>query len=436
MFQRLSNLPCLRVILLVAFALRMVAAVVVQKRVDQSGSLCLIAGDAEGYWMLARQIARGEEFAIYDPPRYVERMPGFPILLAAGIKVFEANVLALRFLLAAVGTLACGLVYWLGRELVDRTTGLIACSLAAVSPTFVVFSVLLLSETLFAATLLASLVALAALVRPGQVVGWAVPTKSTGGHSPPYRFWTRPNHAALAIVAGLLCGIATLVRPTWILVGPAFAAIYILQSRVAARRLVNAGLLLAGLAVVLAPWAIRNYHVTGHFVVTTLWLGPSLYDGLSPQATGDSNMEFVEKDGRYARIDVPDFEFQANAHYRRAALDFARHNPGRAIGLGFHKLWRFANPFPNAGQFSHWAVWWGVGLFETPVLLLAAVGAWRLRGARWPLLLAAGPVAYFALVHTVFIGSVRYRLPAEYALVVLTAVGLSWIAERQAPAAP
>ncbi len=438
MFQRFSRLPWLPVILVAALAVRMGAAIVVQKRVDRSGSLCLIAGDAEGYWMLARHIAHGEDFAIYDPPRYVERMPGFPLLLAAGMKLLGENALALRLLLAAVGTLACGLVFCLGRELVDRTTGLIACLLAAISPTFIVFSVLLLSETLFATMLLASLLALARLMRADQRDRYrAIPgdSKRLG------RFDTAS--AWRAIVAGVLCGMATLVRPTWILVGPACALIDVVRSRLAARQLVQAGLLLLGLVAILAPWTIRNGRVTGHFVPTTLWMGPSLYDGLSPQATGDSDMRFIETDGLYARHDVPDFEFQADAHYRRAAIDFAWRNPGRAIELGCHKLWRFVNPFPNAKQFANWAVWWGVGLFEAPVLLLAVAGAWRWRtlAGNWcgevgPIILTAGPVLYFALIHTVFVGSVRYRLPAEYALLILTAVGIRWLAERLVRPAP
>jgi 4-amino-4-deoxy-L-arabinose transferase-like glycosyltransferase len=438
MLQRFSRLPWLWVILVTALAVRVGAASVVQKRVDRSGSLCLIAGDAEGYWMLARHIAHGEDFAIYDPPRYIERMPGFPLLLAAGMKLLGENAPAMRLLLAVIGTLACGLVFCLGRELVDRTTGLIACLLAAVSPTFIVFSVLLLSETLFAVTLLASLWALARLVRCSRSDRNTRPSDATE-QLPHFGVAT----AWLAIVAGVLCGLATLVRPTWILIGPAFVLILVFRTRADARRLVESGLLLAGLAAVLAPWTIRNGLVTGHYIPTTLWMGPSLYDGLSPQATGDSNMQFIETDGLYARHGVPDFEFLADAHYRRAALDFARRNPTRAIELGCHKLWRFVNPFPNAEQFGHWAVWWGVGLFETPVLLLAALGAWRWRTAtgKWcatagPMILAAGPVLYFALVHTVFVGSIRYRLPAEYALLILTAVGVRWLAERLVRAAP
>ncbi|MBI3866256.1 MAG: glycosyltransferase family 39 protein [Planctomycetia bacterium] len=416
MFQRLSRLPWLWVILFVAFAVRGVAAVIVQKHVDHSGSLCLIAGDAEGYWMLAKHIRRGEDYALYDPPRYIERMPGFPLALAAGMKAFGGNVLKMRLMLAAVGTVACGLVYCLGRELFGRPVGLIACALAAVSPTFVVFSVLLLSETLFAAALLASLLAVAVLVRARRT------------ETPPgIPAWP----ALIAVLAGALCGVATLVRPTWILVGPAVAVIYVIRAGHGQRRIINAGLLLAGLAAVLSPWVIRNARVAGHFVPTTLWVGPSLYDGLSPQATGDSNMQFVEDEGMYAVRDAPDFEYRADRHYRRAALDFVRRNPVRAIELGFVKLWRFANPFPNAAQFGQGIAWWGVGLFELPVLMLAAVGLWKARGSMWPVLLTAGPTLYFALVHAVFVGSIRYRLPAEYALLIVTAVGVQALAERR-----
>jgi hypothetical protein len=64
-----------------------------------------------------------------------------------------------------------------------------------------------------------------------------------------------------------------------------------------------------------------------------------------------------------------------------------------------------------------------VGLFELPVLVLAGLGLWQSRAAPLRWLAAAGPFFYFALVHAVFIGSLRYRLPAEYALLVMTAVG-------------
>src|SRR5262245_13619628 len=414
MSRRFSTLPWLPCLLAGALAARIAAAVGVQHWVDQTpGRLCLIEGDADGYWRLARHLVRGEDFSLYEPSRYVMRMPGFPLLLAGGMKMFGENMLWIRVLLAAAGTAACGLVYWLGRELFDSSIGLSACFLAAISPVFIVFSVLLLSETFFALGLLASLLALVKLVRTEI-------DPAAGGNA--------RRRSLVAATAGILAAVATLIRPTWFLVAPTFITIYLLAPGERRPRLVPAALLLATFALAMAPWAIRNHRVTGHFVATTLWVGPSLYDGLSPQATGASDMTFIEKEGLYRQPGMS--EYDNDRHYRRLAWDFVRSHPLRAIELAVVKMGRFWNPLPNAEQFGHWAIRLVVGLFEAPVLLLAAVGLWRSRSTVWRWLPAAAPVLYFALVHTVFIGSLRYRLPAEYALLVLTAVGCSCLFQR------
>src|SRR5262249_50284122 len=211
-----------------------------------SGGLCLIEGDADGYWRLARHLVRGEDFSLYEPPRYVMRMPGFPLLLAGGMKLFGENMFWIRVLLAVAGTAACGLVYCLGRELFDPSIGLIACFLVAISPVFVVFSVLLLSETFFALGLLASLLALCRLVRTEIDPG-------ASGNARP--------RSALAVVAGVLAGAATLIRPTWFLIAPGFAAVYLLAPGDRKPRLVPAALLVATFAVAMVPWAIRNHRI-------------------------------------------------------------------------------------------------------------------------------------------------------------------------------
>jgi 4-amino-4-deoxy-L-arabinose transferase-like glycosyltransferase len=415
MFTRSASLPWLPCILAGALAARVAAALAVQQWVERTpGRMCLIEGDASGYWQLAQHLVRGEDFAIYDPPRYVERMPGFPLLLASGMKLFGERLLWMRLLLALVGTAACGLVYCLGRELFDPAVGLVACFLASISPIFVVFSVLFLSETFFALGLLASLLAL---------------VKLAGIDAQPASSVAARRRAAWAVIAGLLAGGATLVRPTWILVAPFFAVVYLLVPGDRKGRIVPAALLLAGLCLALAPWTIRNQRVTGHVVPTTLWVGPSLYDGLSPQATGASDMRFIESDGRYAQPGMS--EYENDRHYRRLAAEFVQAHPWRTLELAALKQGRFWNPIPNAEQFGHWAICLGVGFFEAPVLLLAALGFWMTRGSRDKWLASIGPVLYFALVHTVFVGSLRYRLPAEYALLVLTAVGIRWLWQKR-----
>jgi 4-amino-4-deoxy-L-arabinose transferase-like glycosyltransferase len=415
-----------------AFVLRAGAAVGLQAWLDRTPPrLCLIAGDAEGYWELGRKLADGDEYSIYEPPRQVLRMPGFPLFLAGAMKLTGESHLAIRLLLAAVGTGACGLVYWLGRELFDHDIGLIAAAIVALSPTLIVFSVMFLSETLFAAALVACLIAFAKLnsLLPSPLFGGeglgvrGVPSDFTAPHPSPLPQGERERRQCnwIAIAAGVLAAVATLVRPTWLLIAPAFAVWHGLRNGRAGW--MQSGLLLAGLAVTLSPWVIRNYLTTGHPVLTTLWVGPSLYDGLNPTANGDSDMTFIQQDGVYNRMS----EYEADQHYRRAAREFVTTNPGRAIELAFAKLARFWSPVPNAAQFGN--VWLRIGVLAgfVPLVVLAAVGWWHTRRdvSRW--LLPLAPIVYFSLVHAVFVGSVRYRLPAEYPLAVLAAVGARWL---------
>ena len=73
--------------------------------------------------------------------------------------------------------------------------------------------------------------------------------------------------------------------------------------------------LLLGLVMGSTPWTWCNDVVTGHIVPTTLWMGPSLYDGLNPDANGDSHMEFLQHDALYQTLS----EYEVDLHYRREA---------------------------------------------------------------------------------------------------------------------
>jgi 4-amino-4-deoxy-L-arabinose transferase-like glycosyltransferase len=411
----------LLLILGVALALRVAAAFVVDAHLSREpGRDFLIAGDASGYWELSRKIAAGEEFAVHDPPRRVMRMPGFPLLLVLS----GGNLLAARLILALVGTAACWLVYRLGRELIDETTGLVAAAITAVSPTMVGFSVLILSETAFAATMTLSLL----------LMTWMSRTSNPGGPDHPSAL--RGRRLVIAFLTGAAVSLACYVRPSWLLFGPGFFVCWLLgRSRIRknsgvrepdGRILMNsatAAVFFLGMAVVLTPWVVRNYRATdGRFVATTLWVGPSLYDGLNPEATGDSNMAFFERDRVLERMS----EFEMDRHYRRKAWEFVKERPGRAAELAVLKLARYWSPWPNAEQFQRgWMILTATAC-SILIFVPAMAGFWLMRRQFLVLLITAGPVFYLAAVHAVFVGSIRYRLPAEYPLAVLAAVG--WVA--------
>jgi hypothetical protein len=395
----------LAIVLMVALGLRLLAAVAVQGIVSRTPDrLDLIEGDAGGYWELAHRIRDGRPFELYSPPRRVMRMPGFPLLLAAlQVATFDSH-LGVRCGLAMLGAVGCGLVFVLGRQLVDAEVGLWGAAGAAVSPAAAGFAPLFLSETAFGTALVGSMVTAVALVR-------GVATADRKGIL---------RVVALGFAAGLAIGVATHLRPTWLVVGPAVALAALAFGRMSARSWAGAAGVVAGVALLIVPWGLRNQRVCGHFVPTTLWMGASLYDGLHPGATGASDMRFIETDGVLQRFS----EYDADQHYRKLAWAFVRENPGRFVELTLVKLARFFSPWPNTEQFGQWWAKAVLSAWALPVFVLAAVGGWRHRRDGLLLLATAVPLAYFAAVHALFIGSLRYRLPAEGPLMVLAALGL------------
>ena len=422
-------------VLLLALGLRIGAALSVHTYLESADQEFLIAGDAAGYWELGQKIAAGDDYSLYTPPRQAMRMPGYPVFLAVSVQFGGKRLLPVRLLQAFVGTVACWFVHLLGTSLLDERSGLVATLLAAVSPTFVGFTPLILSETLFAATLLISLILMAKLA-----VEWPLSRQSIDGRTETSgtlkcRIW-------LAIGTGIAVGVACYVRPSWLLTAPLFCVIHLLMTWFGRRhnatvptrvvmtaKALECGFVVVGLAVTLAPWTIRNSQVIGHAIPTTLWVGPSLYDGLHPAATGSSDMKFFEDDNLLARMT----EYEMDHEYRRRAWEFVRENPGRAIQLGCIKVARLWKPWPNAAQFRQWWLCLIVAAFFLPTVGFALFAAVRRKCDVRCLLLTAGPVIYFTAIHSIFVGSLRYRLPAEYPLLILSAAGGITIYDRLRP---
>jgi hypothetical protein len=168
---------------------------------------------------------------------------------------------------------------------------------------------------------------------------------------------------------------------------------------------------------------MRNYYVCGHWVHTSLWSGPSLYDGLNPQATGASNMEFFDRDQLMLKMD----EYAMNEEYKRRAWKFVEQQPLQAFELGLRKAARYLSPVLQADAVSSPAVTLSCLFWYLCVGFLVIRGSrqlWRARQQPAVLLLWA-PFLQFLLIHLVFVGSVRYRLPVEFPLLVLAGAGLS-----------
>lgn len=407
----------------VALLARIIAAVLIEQYVQQADRQFLVEGDANGYWMLAQKIAAGEDYSIYTPPRRVLRMPGFPLLLATSIKLFGDSILAARFVLAIVGTACCWLTYCLGKRLHTPATGFWSAAFVAINPLHIGNSVLILSETWFTFWMLISLLALHWMLSAGCATSQKTSPDDTTCSAGPcaWRLWLR------SLAAGALVGITVLVRPgflPWLGIC-CLASFALLRRRLLVRALVCSGLILACVAVLL-PWAARNANVTGHWVFTSLWSGPSLYDGLNPTATGASDMRFFDDENVLGHMT----EFEMNEHYKSRAVDFAVNNTSKTAVLAIQKLGMVLSPMPNFANRKGWAIS-AVCVTAWLFLVVSCVAGLKTRQlSTLGLLIVAGPLVQFLLVHMVFVGSVRYRLPLEFPLAVLAAIGWQKLAVR------
>ena len=162
---------------------------------------------------------------------------------------------------------------------------------------------------------------------------------------------------------------------------------------------------------------------------TALWVGASLYDGVSPSADGSSDMRFLN-DPDVVGLD----EETQDAFLRRRALDFARDHPGRVARLAMVKAGRFWSPWPNAETIRSPAAAWASSAATIPMFALVGIGLWDRRRDLRTLALLAGPLAYFLALHMVFVSSIRYRIPGFLPALGLAAIG--WRRLRAGASAP
>jgi 4-amino-4-deoxy-L-arabinose transferase-like glycosyltransferase len=409
------------VLLLIAFVVRLAVGVVWQAKLDRAGQRFGM-GDSDGYWQLGRTIALGQPYAYGESRMRVFRTPGYPALLAPIIRWAgdDASALLLARAEAALfGVLAVLAVWWLARLLFDDRVALWAAIFATFYPGAIFLSVLLLSEAPFCPLMLL------------QLALWTLAWRST----------TRRRLVVWSVLAGVAAGAATLMRPSWLMFTPmavavgVFGSVVFREQRLELRRHLAVGFwMLLGLAAAMSPWWIRNACVVGRFVPTTLQVGASLYDGLSPEAAGGSAMAFVKrfetedaathpgKSPGASTADAVSREVRLDRRMRDASLDWAKANPGevlRLAGVKFLRLWNF---WPNEPQFAaNWLLGAAIFFTYTPLLVFAIIGVWKTIGKGWPYILCWLPAVYLTLLHTLFVSSLRYREPAMLALLALAA---------------
>lgn len=339
------------------------------------------------------------------------RPPGLPLLLGGIFEVFGTDLDAARVVFALLGTLSVLLLYLLvARVFADRRLALGTAALAAVLPSLVLLDNGLLSENLFIPLALG--VALLVAVH-----------RDRGGWAP-------------AAGAGAVLGLAVLTRSNGLLLAlPVVVGLW--GARGAARRWAAPAIALGCLALVLAPWTVRNailferflpLGTQGGFTIAGQWNGNAADPGPKRAEWLAPPLLYKELFGR-PELDEGDID----AELRSRAIEFAVEHPPVAPTALFLNVQRsfgvhIAHSELNSLAFTEMGIpesrweWVRISTYALALLALAgAVVALRKRlGAPW---LWAFPVLLFA-GYVVWLGTPRYRVPVDPFLALLAVIAL------------
>ena len=373
----------------------------------------LVFPDSASYDSIARNWLAGKGFR-ETSGRQASRAPGYPVFLAACHSLGLQRPQGIYLVQAAADSAMCVLLALLGRRLFGDTAGFLAGCIAAICPFFIFYTGFLLAETLFTLGLVALMLFLFECRDALE--------KSTS------------RMLLLSAAAGVLLGLLVLLRSSLLLFPLFLLPIWLAWARNRRRAMTAWGTMIAAMALVMLPWIVRNYEIFGRFIPTTLQVGESLYEANSPYADGGPAMDRI--DWVKERGGGPMGEYENNQFFRNAALKYIREHPGRFCALAVEKFMRFWNPLPNYGPYRR-PMGIAVNLCAfVPIILLACAGILRRKRDAATLLLLLSPVAYFTLLHTVFVGSVRYRTPIMPFVILLAALGMESVWARRRRSAP
>lgn len=406
--------------------------------------------DAAAYAAIAANLERGEGFtagpgATQPSSNY---SPGLP-LFVAGIYELTGGTheRAARVLLALIGTLSILFAYLLAHRLrramdstpqrvsnasSDAIAGLVAALAVAIYPALLEYQGMLMSEPLAATLLSASVLALLGAGGVGR---------------------SRRSRAAW-LVPGLLLGATAMVRPEYLGIAVLLALVVFARDARAdwRRTLGRAAIVLAGVALVVAPWTIRNAVALDRAVPISTGGGQVLFAGTYLPSDGDPEKVGAEVVARHpglfgpkalerlrleqilarlAAARYPELETdQALARMGKEQLwDDLRERPLEYAGFVAAKVWRVWSRGPRAVMRE--PLWRAFHLALAGLGLLGlALLTWR---RRWEALVLATVFLGITALSALLVASPRRVLVLVPLVAALAGVAATWLGGRLSP---
>ncbi|WP_353226388.1 glycosyltransferase family 39 protein [Novosphingobium sp.] len=322
--------------------------------------------DADWYYSRAAMLSHGLGYLDAKGHATAFWPVGWPWLLSLAFRVGGVSV----WTVGAINLIAAMATAWLTLDLGRRMTGSelaarTALLALAVYPNAILYVPLALTEVVYTALLLLAVWLLVA--RPGWLA---------------------------TLGAGLVFGLATLVKAQTLVIVPVIFAIVLWRDGGVWRRcpgvVARGALVLAAAALVIAPWTFRNHRELGAWVTVSTNGGFTLLTGNNDSARGGYTPDDVLVRQLNAQTSLDEVAYDAEA--RRLGTHWIATHPGQFVKLIPLKLWHLWGP-DGEGQ---WAYETGSRAFTAAPHAFLAVRA--VNQLWYWLLLVAFAVAPFHLI--------------------------------------
>jgi len=431
--------PVLLIVLALALSLR-VGAVVVLGVPDivwssEYGNIAARLVQGQGYTFDFYGLRSTQPLHSFMPPLYT-------LLLAGMLWLSPVPGFALGLVHAFLSTATCFFLYRIGEVLWDRRVGLLAATVLAVYPVYVIQTTRALPLTLNV-FLLSALIYLMLSMKDGCYLAW----KAAG--------------------VGLLLGLSGLSRPATLGLGGGIVLwlwanrqrLQDVSTKTSVRWHRVALMCTIVVVLVLAPWMIRNWAIHHHFVPISTNGGLTFWNGNNPFTTGSGFDVYLDRleayvghptigtagqDGiammkpyplphglgeQVATID----EVNLDRELYRAGLEFIRTQPRTWFFLFLSKVWSFWWFRPNVGDnrvFYDVAWIWPYRILYAGVMFLFCVGLvlslprWREHTIFYYL------IFYLTLAYAAFNVLMKYRWEMEQFMLLIAAGGAIAFTDR------
>lgn len=361
----------------------------------RSGNESKMSADANAYRVIAESIREGKGFQLggVDTAR---RPPFYPFWISL-IMRFSPFPLGIRLMDAVIGSLSCVLLYGIGRKLFGEKAGILGAGLMAIDYLSIRQAASVLSETSFVFFLLAGIYYFLEGEKQGKV----------------RKFF----------LAGIFAGLSLLTRDVLILYYPVLAGSLLFLNGDMKRRLKCAILFLGGIALITAPWIVRNSLLYHRPTLITVSSGLTLYIANNPKATGGTTGgdwawdkdSFLPPDIPYS-LNTP----EADRYLREKAVEFITGSPRQFLRLCGRKIVNTWRPYQLDSPLIVQLITGGTYI---PVVILGIAGLF-MSLSRWRELMPVYLlILYVFLLHAVLIAEIRYRYPVMPFFMLFAAYG-------------